>query len=161
MIADIKKSAEQKMGKSVETLKADLGKVRTGRAHTGLLDHLHVVRAEEQFLTALAGVVNPQEKRRRIGHAFIEHRIFVPVLWIDRFFADNRDLEAERARSFLQWRQELRFTQDRSTPGYTISVNANLKFPGINAQLPSKCRWRSARVAAPLPARRFASSSTS
>ncbi len=42
MIADIKKSAEQKMAKSVESLKLDLGKVRTGRAHTGLLDHLHV-----------------------------------------------------------------------------------------------------------------------
>ncbi len=42
MIADIKKSAEQKMGKSVESLKVDLSKVRTGRAHTGLLDHLHV-----------------------------------------------------------------------------------------------------------------------
>jgi len=42
MIADIKKTAEQKMGKSVETLKADLGKVRTGRAHTGLLDHIRV-----------------------------------------------------------------------------------------------------------------------
>jgi ribosome recycling factor len=41
-IADIKKSAEQKMQKSVEALKHDLGKVRTGRAHTGLLDHLHV-----------------------------------------------------------------------------------------------------------------------
>jgi ribosome recycling factor len=33
-IADIKKSAEQKMQKSVEALKHDLGKVRTGRAHT-------------------------------------------------------------------------------------------------------------------------------
>ena len=42
MIADVKKSAEQKMQKSVEALKADLGKVRTGRAHTGLLDHIHV-----------------------------------------------------------------------------------------------------------------------
>ena len=41
-IAEIKKSAEQKMQKSVEALKLDLGKVRTGRAHTGLLDHLHV-----------------------------------------------------------------------------------------------------------------------
>jgi ribosome recycling factor len=41
-IADIKKSADQKMAKSVETLKQDLGKVRTGRAHTGLLDHIHV-----------------------------------------------------------------------------------------------------------------------
>ncbi len=42
MIADIKKTAEQKMAKSVETLKTDLSKVRTGRAHTGLLDHIHV-----------------------------------------------------------------------------------------------------------------------
>jgi ribosome recycling factor len=42
MIADVKKSAEQKMQKSIETLKADLGKVRTGRAHTGLLDHVKV-----------------------------------------------------------------------------------------------------------------------
>ena len=42
MIADVKKSAEQKMQKSVEALKADLGKVRTGRAHTGLLDHIVV-----------------------------------------------------------------------------------------------------------------------
>src|SRR4029079_15017638 len=42
MIADIKKSAEQKMQKSVEALKHDLGKVRTGRAHTGLLDHIQV-----------------------------------------------------------------------------------------------------------------------
>jgi ribosome recycling factor len=41
-IAEIKKNAEQKMQKSLETLKADLAKVRTGRAHTGLLDHVHV-----------------------------------------------------------------------------------------------------------------------
>ena len=42
MIADIKKSAEQRMQKSLEALKADLGKVRTGRAHAGLLDHIMV-----------------------------------------------------------------------------------------------------------------------
>ena len=42
MIADVKKVAEQKMQKSVEALKADLGKVRTGRAHTGILDHIQV-----------------------------------------------------------------------------------------------------------------------
>ena len=42
MIADIKKSAEQKMAKSLEALKLDLGKVRTGRAHAGLLDHIMV-----------------------------------------------------------------------------------------------------------------------
>lgn len=41
-IADVKKSAEQKMHKTLETLKVDLGKVRTGRAHTGILDHVMV-----------------------------------------------------------------------------------------------------------------------
>jgi ribosome recycling factor len=42
MIAGIKKAAEEKMKKTLETLKIDLGKIRTGRAHTGLLDHVMV-----------------------------------------------------------------------------------------------------------------------
>ncbi len=42
MIADVKKAADQKMQKTLEALKVDLGKVRTGRAHTGLLDHIMV-----------------------------------------------------------------------------------------------------------------------
>ena len=41
-IADTRKTAEQKMAKTVETLKNDYQKVRTGRAHTGLLDHVTV-----------------------------------------------------------------------------------------------------------------------
>jgi ribosome recycling factor len=41
-IADVRKSADQRMHKSIETLKADLAKVRTGRAHAGILDHVHV-----------------------------------------------------------------------------------------------------------------------
>jgi ribosome recycling factor len=42
MIAELKKSTEARMHKSVEAFKADLAKVRTGRAHTGLLDHITV-----------------------------------------------------------------------------------------------------------------------
>src|SRR5438105_12886196 len=42
MIAKLKKSAEQKMQKTVDALKHDYQKVRTGRAHTGLLDHIQV-----------------------------------------------------------------------------------------------------------------------
>jgi len=42
MINDIKKSAEQKMQKALEVLKSNLGKVRTGRAHAGLLDQVMV-----------------------------------------------------------------------------------------------------------------------
>lgn len=41
-IADIKKSTEQKMQKSIESFKHELSKVRTGRAHVGLLDHIQV-----------------------------------------------------------------------------------------------------------------------
>lgn len=42
MIPELKKNTEQKMQKSLDALKNDLGKVRTGRAHTGLLDHVQV-----------------------------------------------------------------------------------------------------------------------
>lgn len=42
VINDLKKTTEQKMDKSLQAFKADLAKVRTGRAHTGLLDHIQV-----------------------------------------------------------------------------------------------------------------------
>lgn len=42
MIAAVKKNAEQKMVKTLETLRVDFSKVRTGRAHTGILDHVMV-----------------------------------------------------------------------------------------------------------------------
>jgi ribosome recycling factor len=42
MIPELKKATEQKMQKTFEALKSDLGKVRTGRAHAGILDHVQV-----------------------------------------------------------------------------------------------------------------------
>jgi len=42
MIAEIRKDTEQRMRKSLDALRADLSKIRTGRAHTGLLDHVMV-----------------------------------------------------------------------------------------------------------------------
>ena len=73
MIADIKKSAEQKMRKTVETLKTDLAKIRTGRAHTGILDHIMVdyygtptpipQMGNVTLLDARTIVVNPWEKK--------------------------------------------------------------------------------------------------
>ena len=56
MIAELKKNTESKMKKSLEALKNDLGKVRTGRAHTGLLDHVMVDYYGTQ--TPLSGVAN-------------------------------------------------------------------------------------------------------
>jgi ribosome recycling factor len=73
MISDIKKIAEQKMVKSLETLKADFGKVRTGRAHTGILDHVTVdYYGNPTLLTQVANItlldartigVQPWEKK--------------------------------------------------------------------------------------------------
>ena len=56
MIAELKKNTESKMKKSLDALKNDLGKVRTGRAHTGLLDHVMVDYYGVQ--TPLSGVAN-------------------------------------------------------------------------------------------------------
>ncbi len=73
MINDVKKTAEQKMAKSLEALKHDLQKIRTGRAHTGLLDHIHVDYYGSQMpLSQVAGItladartiaVQPWEKK--------------------------------------------------------------------------------------------------
>lgn len=70
-----------------------------------------------------------------VGHAFIEHRVFAPILRLDRFFSDERDLDAERSRSFLRWRNEVHFTEDATGPIFTIGVRANLRLPGLNQQL--------------------------
>jgi ribosome recycling factor len=42
VIAELKKTTDQKMDKSVQSFKSDLSKVRTGRAHPGILDQVHV-----------------------------------------------------------------------------------------------------------------------
>jgi ribosome recycling factor len=41
-LQEVRTTAEQKMSRTIETLKSNLGKVRTGRAHTGLMDQIHV-----------------------------------------------------------------------------------------------------------------------
>ena len=41
-IADIRKIAEQKMTRSIEAFKNELQKIRTGRAHPGILDQVHI-----------------------------------------------------------------------------------------------------------------------
>ena len=42
MVEDIQKDAERRMGKSVQTLEGEFRRLRTGRAHTGLLEHILV-----------------------------------------------------------------------------------------------------------------------
>ncbi|HEY6004356.1 MAG TPA: hypothetical protein VIV57_15880 [Anaeromyxobacter sp.] len=70
-----------------------------------------------------------------VGHAFVENRIFAPVLRLDRFFSDERNLDAERSRSFFRWRNEVHFTEDSSRPIFATGLRANLRLPGLNEQL--------------------------
>jgi len=67
------------VGPQLSCILVDNGVLRKGEAESVIqefTDHfktdLHVVQAEDRFLEALKGVVEPQEKRRRIGHEFIE-----------------------------------------------------------------------------------------
>ena len=67
------------IGGELSCILVDNGLLRQGEAEAVIqefTDHfktdLHVVSAEDRFLTALAGELDPQEKRRKIGHAFIE-----------------------------------------------------------------------------------------
>jgi GMP synthase (glutamine-hydrolysing) len=69
----------QAIGPQLSCILVDNGLLRKGEAATVIgefTNHfetdLHVVQAQGKFLAALAGVTNPQEKRRRIGHAFID-----------------------------------------------------------------------------------------
>jgi hypothetical protein len=67
------------------------------------------------------------------SHAFVAERFFAPVLVFDRFFSDETALDAERSRSFLRWRNELRV--ERGTPIYTTNLRADLRLPGLNRLL--------------------------
>jgi GMP synthase (glutamine-hydrolysing) len=69
----------QAIGSQLSCILVDHGLLRKGEAEAVIRqfsEHfrtdLHVVRAEEKFLSALAGVTDPQQKRRIIGHTFIE-----------------------------------------------------------------------------------------
>jgi GMP synthase (glutamine-hydrolysing) len=69
----------QAIGPQVSCILVDNGLLRKGEAEAVIEEFtnhfhtdLHVVQAEDRFLATLAGVIDPQEKRRRIGHAFIE-----------------------------------------------------------------------------------------
>jgi ribosome recycling factor len=72
-VADIRKSAEARMAKSLDTLKANLSKIRTGRAHPSILDHVQVEYygspvpvgqvANLNLIDARTISVNPYEKQ--------------------------------------------------------------------------------------------------
>ncbi len=63
MLDDIKKDAAARMAKSVASLKTDLTKIRTGRAHTSLLDHITVEYYGSQVPLNQVSNVNVEDSR--------------------------------------------------------------------------------------------------
>jgi ribosome recycling factor len=63
MIDDIKKDADSRMGKSVESLKQELAKVRTGRAHPSLLDHIRVDYYGSEVPLSQVANINTEDSR--------------------------------------------------------------------------------------------------
>ncbi|MDR2219423.1 MAG: ribosome recycling factor [Methylobacillus sp.] len=70
MLNDIKKTAEQKMQRALEALKNDLAKVRTGRAHAGLLDHVMIEYYGSMVPISQVGSVNASDARTLVVTAW-------------------------------------------------------------------------------------------
>ena len=63
MIEDIKKDASERMDKSIDALRQDFTKIRTGRAHTSLLDHITVDYYGSQVPLNQVANVNVEDSR--------------------------------------------------------------------------------------------------
>jgi ribosome recycling factor len=63
MLADIKKDARTRMGKSLDSLRHELAKIRTGRAHPSLLEHVHVDYYGSQVPISQAANVSVDDAR--------------------------------------------------------------------------------------------------
>ena len=63
MIEDLKRDGEQRMGKSVEALKEEFKRLRTGRAHTGLLEHVTVEYYGSQVPISQVATVSVEDAR--------------------------------------------------------------------------------------------------
>lgn len=63
MISDIKKDARGRMAKSLESLRHELAKIRTGRAHPSLLEHVHVDYYGSDVPISQAASVNIEDAR--------------------------------------------------------------------------------------------------
>ncbi|HET9552516.1 MAG TPA: hypothetical protein VFP50_06065 [Anaeromyxobacteraceae bacterium] len=76
----------------------------------------------------------PPETWLDTSRSAIARTLFWPVLAFDRFFADEREVDEQRALSFIRWRSELKLDSDgKLTPG--TSIKAELRFPGFSRRL--------------------------
>ena len=63
MLEDIKKDAAKRMDKSIESLRQEMTKLRTGRAHTSLLDHITVEYYGSHVPLNQVSIINVEDSR--------------------------------------------------------------------------------------------------
>jgi hypothetical protein len=68
------------------------------------------------------------------SHSFLERTVFWPFVRVDRFFSDERAVDAELATSYLRWRNDLRVS-GTGTLDYQTAVRADLRFPFLERRL--------------------------
>ena len=78
MIEEIKEDAETRMGKSIEALKQELSKIRTGRAHPSLLDHIKVEYYGSEVPLAQAANITVEDSRTLMVSPW--EKTMVPVI---------------------------------------------------------------------------------
>lgn len=74
-ISDISKSTETRMGKSIETFKNNLSKIRTGRAHAGIIDHVQVEYYGSMVPVSQVAAVNVVDARTLSVQAWEKHMV--------------------------------------------------------------------------------------
>ena len=110
----------------------------------GLGENLAFVDATEDFLSALEGVIGPEEKRRIIGDTFIEvfnreaERLGIPTIYSDRELSTLTPLRLELRSGPIQLKP--------TTTAFQSSRNCSKRAASLNLSL-SSTRWKCVSLA--------------
>jgi hypothetical protein len=69
-----------------------------------------------------------------LGHSLLAETALWPVVRLDRFFSDEREVDLDRPRSFVRLRNDLRL-EDTGRVAYGVSLRADLTVPSLDRRL--------------------------
>ena len=126
-IAEIKKNAESRMVKSIEAFKSELQKIRTGRAHPGILDQVHVEYYGSHVpLSQVANVSLLDDETKLVTSRLGVERF--RVAGTAEFNGFNKDIRADRIRPLIDW-------VNQCFPG--VNTRQVVPWAGLRPMMPS------------------------
>jgi len=69
------------------------------------------------------------------SHDYLSQKFCEPAAWFDNFFSNDRSDDERRAGSFVRWRNEFVFSEDRQTPKLRTQLSANITLPRLTRRL--------------------------